>query len=156
LPITCRLLGFGKLSSGGEKKTEVRAFWLSSRLVFAAWINAGAWNTGALRLPAGQPQEGEAMKRRLTICLLLAAAVPGLAAAGSNSQIRELANATGLTERQVLMVFGPHTAYFEYLTSYDWARRRIVKALGTERYEDLMAGREIQLDNGQRVAVLGN
>jgi hypothetical protein len=66
------------------------------------------------------------------------------------AQISDLAAMTGLTERQVQMVVGAHTAYAEYLTTYDWARRRFISKLGEERYDDLMAGRVILLDNGQR------
>jgi hypothetical protein len=51
------------------------------------------------------------------------------------------------------MVVGAHTAYPQYLTRYDWARRRVVATLGHERYRELMAGREIVLDNGIRVAI---
>jgi hypothetical protein len=96
---------------------------------------------------------GDVMKRKLETCLLALALIPGLALAGSPTQIRDLAAATGLNERDVQMVMGAHTAYPQYLTRYDWARRRIVAVLGTERYDDLMAGREIQLDNGTRVAI---
>lgn len=60
------------------------------------------------------------MKSRLTICMLLAS-IPGLAAAaGPVARISDLAAVTGLTERQVQMVVGDHTAYPEYLTTYDW------------------------------------
>ena len=50
------------------------------------------------------------------------------------------------------MVVGAHSACPDYLTSYDWARRRFIQTLGVQRYNDLMAGREIVLDNGQRLA----
>lgn len=93
------------------------------------------------------------MKRTLVTCLLALALVPGMALAGSPTQIRDLAAATGLNERDVQMVVGAHTAYPQYLTRYDWARRRVISVLGAERYDDLMAGREIQLDNGIRVAI---
>jgi hypothetical protein len=96
---------------------------------------------------------GDVMKRKLEICVLALALIPGLALAGSPTQISELAAATGLNERDVQMVMGAHTAYPQYLTRYDWARRRIVSVLGTERFDDLMAGREIRLDNGTRVAI---
>ena len=94
------------------------------------------------------------MKRKFKVCLLALALAPGLALAGSPLQIRDLAQATGLNERDVQMVIGAHTAYPQYLTRYDWARRRFVNALGQERYQDLMAGREITLDNGIRVAIV--
>jgi len=93
------------------------------------------------------------MNIKTKACVFLLAVVPGLALAGPPStQIRDLSAATGLTERQVQMVVGAHTAYAEYLTSYEWARQRMVKVLGRQRYQDLMAGRAIELDNGQRVA----
>ena len=94
------------------------------------------------------------MKRKLEICVLALVLVPGLALAASpNTQISDLAAATGLNERDVQMVVGAHTAYPQYLTRYDWARRRVIAVLGTDRYNDLMAGREIRLDNGTRVAI---
>jgi hypothetical protein len=92
------------------------------------------------------------MKRKIETCLLALALTPGLALAGSSLQIRDLAAATGLSERQVQMVVGARTAFAEYRTSYDRIERHFVKALGEERYRDLMAGREIVLDNGIRVA----
>ena len=94
------------------------------------------------------------MKRKIEICLLALAVIPGLAFAAPPLQIRDLAAATGLSTRQVQMVVGAHTAYSEYLTTYDWARRRVISTLGEERYRDLMAGREIVLDNGARVAIV--
>lgn len=97
------------------------------------------------------------MKRNLTMCMLFVAAIPGLVHAGGAAlQVRDLADATGLSERQVQMVIGAHTAYPEYLTQYDWAKRKFVRALGKERYEELMAGREIVLDNGQRLAIVAD
>ena len=92
------------------------------------------------------------MKRKFEICLLALALTTGPALAGSSLQIRDLAAATGLSERQVQMVVGGRTAYAEYRTSYDRVEQHFVKALGRERYRDLMAGREIVLDNGVRVA----
>ena len=92
------------------------------------------------------------MIRKFEICLLALALTPGPALAGSSLQIRDLAAATGLSERQVQMVVGGRTAYAEYRTSYDRVEQHFVKALGEARYRDLMAGREIVLDNGVRVA----
>jgi len=50
------------------------------------------------------------------------------------------------------MVLGARTAYPEYLTQYDSSERRFIQAIGKRRFEDLMAGREIVLDNGKRMA----
>ena len=96
------------------------------------------------------------MNRKLTTgLLLLVAAAPSVAfAARPVAKVGDLAAATGLTERQVRMLVGGHTAYAEYRSSYDWARRRFVHALGVQRYDDLMAGRPIRLDTGLRLAVV--
>jgi hypothetical protein len=95
------------------------------------------------------------MKARITTCVLLLSVVPGIALASSPpTKVSEVAGATGLTERQVKMVFGCHTAYAEYRTSYEWARHRAMSVLGAQRYNELMAGHEIVLDNGRRVALL--
>lgn len=95
------------------------------------------------------------MKAKITTCVLLLSVVPGIAMAASPApQVSEIAGATGLTERQVKMVFGGHTAYAEYLTSYEWARHRAMTVLGAQRYNELMAGHEIVLDNGRRVALI--
>ena len=81
------------------------------------------------------------------------AALPCIAIAGGGKlQVRDLAAATGLTCSEVKMVLGARTPYFEYLTSYARAQKRLEQTLGKQCYEDLMAGREIVLDNGQRVA----
>ncbi len=96
------------------------------------------------------------MKRNFKTCLLALALAPCLALAQPPLQIHDLAAATGLSDRDVQMVVGAHTAYPQYLTSYDWARRRFVKALGQERYRELMAGRQIVLDNGVKVALAVN
>lgn len=88
-------------------------------------------------------------KHAFTLCVVLA--LPGLAVAGGeNLQVRDLAAATGLTCSEVKMVLGARTPYPEYFTSYARAQKRLEQALGEQRYRDLMAGREIVLDNGQR------
>jgi hypothetical protein len=86
------------------------------------------------------------------LCILLAAG-SGIASAGETTeQIGNLAAATGLTSAEVKMVLGARTPYFEYLTSYARAQKRLEQVLGPQRYRDLMAGREIVLDDGQRFA----
>jgi len=93
------------------------------------------------------------MKSKLQTCLLALALAPCMAFAASPLQVRDLAAATGLSERDVQMVIGAHTAYPQYLTRYDSARRQFIQSLGKDRYEQLMAGRQITLDNGVRVAI---
>jgi hypothetical protein len=92
------------------------------------------------------------MKARLSIALLLTLA-PGAALAGQGAalEIRDLAEATGLQPRQVQMVLGARTAFAEYRVSYERVAARFERSLGSQRYHDLMAGREITLDTGVRI-----
>lgn len=94
------------------------------------------------------------MKRFLSVLLLAALPLAASAASrGTTTDIEDLAEATGLTPRLVQMVVGNPTAYAEYLTQYDYARHRMRQALGAQRFEDLVAGRAIRLDDGRRVAI---
>ena len=93
------------------------------------------------------------MKTKQLLLLALLAASPALAGASTSSHLADLAAQTGLSERQVQMVVGAHTAYAAYLTQYDWARQRMIRTLGPDRYMDMMAGGEIRLDNGRRFSL---
>lgn len=95
------------------------------------------------------------MKRLLP--LALCAVMPLAASAaphGNTASIGDLAQLTGLTPRLVQMVVGNPTAYAEYLTQYDSARHRMQQVLGAKRFEDLLAGRAIRLDDGRMVAIV--
>lgn len=59
--------------------------------------------------------------------------------------VRELADETGLSPHRVRMVVGPHSGYAEYRITYNRSQRQFKNALGEERYNDLMAGRKIEL-----------
>ena len=93
------------------------------------------------------------MKTKQLLLLALLVATPALAGASPPSHLADLAAQTGLSVRQVQMVVGAHTAYAAYLTQYDWARQRMIRTLGSDRYLDMMAGGEIRLDNGRRFSL---
>jgi len=93
------------------------------------------------------------MKRLLSLLLLAALPFAASAAPANTATINDLAQLTGLTPRLVQMVVGNPTAYAEYLTQYDWARHRMQHVLGAQRLDDLMAGREIRLDDGRTIAI---
>lgn len=94
------------------------------------------------------------MKRLLSLVLLAALPFAASAAPPANTAtINDLAQLTGLTPRLVQMVVGNPTAYAEYLTQYDWARHRMQHVLGAQRLDDLMAGREVRLDDGRTIAI---
>jgi hypothetical protein len=67
--------------------------------------------------------------------------------------VSQLADETGLTEQRVRMVVGPRSGYAEYRVTFDRAQRQFKNALGEERYNDLMAGRRIELYNQKAATV---
>ena len=76
------------------------------------------------------------------------ATVPIAAPEGSlRVTVRELADETGLSPHRVRMVVGPRSGYAEYRITFNRAQRQFKGALGEERYNDLMAGRKIELYN---------
>jgi hypothetical protein len=100
----------------------------------------------------------------LVLTLLVAIAAPAVAqdstvnlapipAASDDTQItvRQLADETGLTPQRVRMVVGARSGYGEYRVNFDRVQKQFRNALGEERYNDLMAGRRIELYN-QRAA----
>jgi len=66
--------------------------------------------------------------------------------------IKELANYTGLSERRVQMLLGCRTCFAEYRYTYQRSAEQFKHALGDERYEQLMAGKPIELDRGAHTA----
>ncbi|QNP41566.1 hypothetical protein [Lysobacter solisilvae (ex Woo and Kim 2020)] len=93
------------------------------------------------------------MKTKFSIVVLSLTLAPGVALAGQGAvlEVKDLAEATGLSSRQVQMVLGARTAFAEYRVCYDRVAARFERSLGSQRYQDLMAGREITLDNGVRI-----
>ncbi len=83
------------------------------------------------------------MKARI---VLLAVTMAAMAPAYAGGSIADLADATGLTERQVLMLISNRTPYVEYRTSHSSALAQFKKALGKERAERLLAGETIYLE----------
>ena len=67
--------------------------------------------------------------------------------------VNDLADETGLTPQRVRMVVGPRSGYAEYRITYARAHRQFRDALGEERYNDLMAGRKIELKNKKSATV---
>ncbi|SDQ55167.1 hypothetical protein [Pseudoxanthomonas sp. CF125] len=97
----------------------------------------------------------------LALTLLAAIAAPAAAqdstvtlapipAASDDTQqvtVRQLADETGLTPQRVRMVVGARSGYGEYRVNFDRVQKQFRNALGEERYNDLMAGRRIELYN---------
>lgn len=101
----------------------------------------------------------------LVLALLAAIAAPAAAqeiqdlapvAAPATEQpvtVKDLAAETGLSENRVRMVVGPRTSHAEYRITFARSQRQFKNALGEERYNDLMAGRRIELRNQKSAAV---
>jgi hypothetical protein len=89
---------------------------------------------------------------------LLALSLTAMAPAYAGSPVADLADATGLTKRQVLMLISNRTPYAEYRTSYISSLAKFRQALGYERAEKLLAGETITLERRRdadvRVAAL--
>ena len=51
--------------------------------------------------------------------------------------VNDVAQRTGLSERQVRMVLGAPTAYAEYRTSFRIAEHRVKQVLGEKQYREL-------------------
>ncbi|MEO8367421.1 MAG: hypothetical protein ABI538_14595 [Pseudoxanthomonas sp.] len=75
------------------------------------------------------------------------APVPIAAPATEQVTVSQLADETGLSPHRVRMVVGPRSGYAEYRITFDRTQRQFRNALGEERYNDLMAGRKIDLYN---------
>ena len=81
------------------------------------------------------------------------APVPIAAPALEQVTVKQLADETGLSENRVRMVVGPRTGYADYRTTFNRSQRQFKNALGEERYNDLMAGRKIELYNQRAASV---
>lgn len=81
------------------------------------------------------------------------APIPIAAPAPEQVTVRQLADETGLSENRVRMVVGPRSGYAEYRITFDRTQRQFRNALGEERYNDLMAGRRIELYNQKAATV---
>ena len=73
------------------------------------------------------------------------------------NSVKDLANYTNLSERRIQMILGCRTCFAEYRYTYNRSLAQFKRALGNERYEQLMAGRPVALDDqdGNRVASTG-
>ena len=81
------------------------------------------------------------------------APIPIAAPAPEQVTVRQLADETGLSENRVRMVVGPRSGYAEYRITFNRTQRQFRNALGEERYNDLMAGRRIELYNQKAATV---
>ncbi|MET0580690.1 MAG: hypothetical protein ABWY48_11955 [Pseudoxanthomonas sp.] len=79
------------------------------------------------------------------------APIPAASEEAQQVTVRQLADETGLAPHRVRMVVGARSGYGDYRVNFDRVQKQFRTALGEERYNDLMAGRRIELYN-QRAA----
>lgn len=89
----------------------------------------------------------------IAVALALPVALPAAAQDGL-STIELLAQASGLTTRQVKMVLGNPTAFAEYRTSYAFVDRQFRDAVGPEIYRNLKERGELSARNARELAAL--
>ena len=92
------------------------------------------------------------MKAKIAGMVIALAAMAPVQAA-ENDDVERLAEYSGRTVRKVQMILGARTSFAEYPRTYQRSLEKFRKALGTENYDQLMAGRPIKLDNGIEVQV---
>lgn len=80
--------------------------------------------------------------RHAIAALALFAAAPAYA----QDTVAQLADATGLSERQVQMIVGNRTPFAEYRQSYHRALDQFRDAIGEEQYQRFVAGQPIDLE----------
>lgn len=99
------------------------------------------------------------IQRAMCIGIAAALALPvATNAAGreGTSSITLLAQASGLSERQVQMVLGNRTSYAEYRISYDRVDRKFRDAVGPEIYRNLKERGELTASNAQQLMAIVN
>lgn len=84
----------------------------------------------------------------LACVLALTAALPAHA---GDDVIELLAAETGLKERRVQMVLGTRSSFAEYVYTFGRSEQQFIRALGKERYRQLINGEPITLRSGQVV-----
>ncbi|MCR6662893.1 MAG: hypothetical protein NVV60_07020 [Luteimonas sp.] len=94
------------------------------------------------------------MKTKMLVLALITMVSAPVAAQGLT--VSDLADETGLTERQVRMVMGGRTGYGEYRSRFNRVERQFRDALGHARYQDLVAGKPITLDRKTDAAQVAN
>jgi opacity protein-like surface antigen len=107
----------------------------------------------AASTPVDRPLDQEHVMKAKIAGMVIALAAMAPVQAAENDDVERLAEYSGLTVRKVQMILGARTSFAEYSRTYQRSLEKFRKALGTENYDQLMAGRPIKLDNGIEVQV---
>ena len=91
----------------------------------------------------------------IAAALALPAASTAMAQEGINT-IDLLAQASGLTSRQVQMVLGNRSAYAEYPISYDFVDRKFRDAVGPDIYRNLKERGELSAQHVRNLMAIAN
>ncbi len=91
----------------------------------------------------------------IAAALALPAASTAMAQEGANT-MDLLAQASGLTSRQVQMVLGNRSTYAEYRISYDRVERQFREAVGPEIFRSLKERGELSAQHAQALAAMAD
>jgi hypothetical protein len=90
------------------------------------------------------------MKAKIAaLVVALAAVAPSAWAQESEDPVGDLAQITGLSERKVQMILGNRTSFAEYPYTYQRSLEKFVDAVGEVRYEMLISGQPVELQDEQ-------
>ena len=81
--------------------------------------------------------------------IALATVAPAAWAAEEEDPIGDLAQITGLSERKVQMIVGNRSSFAEYPYTYQRSLEKFVDAVGEVRYQMLISGHPVQLQDDQ-------
>ena len=92
------------------------------------------------------------MKAKIA-CIALAMAVVAPTWAAEQDPVSDLSQITGLSERKVQMIVGNRSSFAEYPYTYQRSLEKFVDAVGEVRYQMLISGQPIELqdEQGQKV-----
>jgi hypothetical protein len=88
------------------------------------------------------------MKAKIA-ALVVALATIAPSAFAQENPVGDLAQITGLSERKVQMILGNRTSFAEYPYTYQRSLEKFVDAVGEVRYEHLISGDPVELQDSQ-------
>jgi len=90
------------------------------------------------------------MKAKIAaLVVALATVAPAAWAAEEEDPVGDLAQITGLSERKVQMIVGNRSSFAEYPYTYQRSLEKFVDAVGEVRYQMLISGQPIELQDDQ-------
>ena len=100
-------------------------------------------------LPNVPVTEADMKAKIAALVVALATVAPAAWAAEEEDPVGDLAQITGLSERKVQMIVGNRSSFAEYPYTYQRSLEKFVDAVGEVRYQMLIGGQPIELQDDQ-------